>query len=201
MVLGGTACARTGIWFERIITTIECMVARSGDGADSVALVCTVIACEPCTEITRVTGGACAPTGTSGGGTITTRDRVGSGVATAVLAVTCIVCAFSSVGMAHAGTECGPIGICGAKTTTTTVSMEGRSGVGAGSGGLESTGIGCERSIATTRAIGDVCALTGTCGSATITTSQHAGSGAVTGVFTVICIACESSGDGLVLDG
>jgi len=155
------------------------MVVLDGPGADSVALVCIGTACERCTGITRVAGGACDLTGICTGATITTRGRVGSGVASVGLAVTCTAIVFSSDGMVHAGTECVAIGICGAETITTTASMAGHSGVGAASGELEFTGIDCEHFTATTRAIGVVCARIGTCGSATITTSRAVGSGAI----------------------
>jgi len=68
----GTCGARTG-------SIIVSMAEPIGDGDDSGALVCTFIACEPCTEITRDTGGACDPTGICGGAIITTSDPVGSG--------------------------------------------------------------------------------------------------------------------------
>jgi len=79
------------------------MVDTDGRGVDSGALVCTCIACAPCTAIIRVAGVVCVPTGTSGDATIITSGPVGSGADGDELGVICIACAHINVGLDHAG--------------------------------------------------------------------------------------------------
>lgn len=87
-------------------------------------------------------------------------------------------------------------GTCGGEITTTIVSTAAHSGDGADSDELVCTGIDCVPCTATTRVVGDVCARTGTSGSATTTTSLVVGSGAASGESVGICTVGAFSRDG-----
>jgi len=89
----------------------------------------------------------------------------------------CTVSVPCAVGMGHAGTMSARIGICGAATITTIISMGATSGFGVHTDALVSTGTDCELCTGTTKDTGVVCDLTGTCGDATTTTSGLDGSG------------------------
>jgi hypothetical protein len=177
MVHAGTMYVVIGTCGVATITIIICTVGTGGPGADSGALVSTSTGCEHFTGITKVTGVVCEPTGTCGGGTITTSRTDGSGAGTVVLDVTCIACASYAGGTVIAGTTFVRIGICGARTITITTCMVGPNGVGVGSGALVCTCTACEPCTATTKGTGAVSARTGICGDATTTTSELAGSG------------------------
>jgi len=99
----GYAFEHIGTCTVAITTTIICMVATSGDGAGSGALVCICTACAPCTATTKAIGVVCVHTGTCGDVTIITNDLVGSGDDGSELAVICTGFVPTSAGLAHAG--------------------------------------------------------------------------------------------------
>jgi len=74
-------------------------------------------------------------------------------------------------------------------------------GVGADSGASVCICTGCAPCTAITKATGVACALTGTCGVATIITSDLDGSGADGVALVDTCTACESCVVGLVPAG
>jgi len=103
--------------------------------------------------------------------------------------------------MVHGGFLFVGTGSCIAEIITTTHTTVGHSGGGVDSAEWATTSIDCEPSIGTTRVIGARSDRTGTCGVATSTTSQTAGSGEGIVVLAVICTACASCAGGMVHDG
>jgi len=192
---------RIGICTAATTTTITCMVATSGGGAGSGALVCIYTVCALYIATTKAIGVVFAPTGTCGVATIITDDLVGSGAGLDALAGIYTACASCGVGPVQNGCEFGRIGTCGVAITTIITCMAATVGHGAGSGALVCTSTVFARSTEIIKAIGVACALTGTCGAATTTTEGLAGSGADGVGSTATCIGCAFSGAGLVLAG
>jgi len=201
MVVGGTTCAVIGTCGGRITTTTTCMDATAGLGVVIAVLVSTSTDCEPCTETTRVTGDACALTGTCGDATITTDALAGFGAGTDVLVDIYTACASCGAGMARAGTTCAATGTCGDEITTTITCMAGTSGYGDDSGALVCISIDCAPCTETIRAIGVACVPIGTCGEEIITTAGHAGSGDDTDALDDIYTVCAFCGGGMVPNG
>jgi len=201
MVLDGILSAHTGICGAAIITTIICMDVTAGHGVAIIALVCTCIACAPCTETTRATGVVCVPTGTCGVGIITTDDLAGSGVAIDEWAVICIDCEYCDAGMVLGGTMCAATGTFGDAITTTIISMAGRNGAGDGSGASVCTCTDSECCTGITKGTGAASALTGTCGDETTTTRGRSGLGAATDALGGTSTDSASSSDGMEVGG
>lgn len=153
-------------------------------------------------ETIRAAGVACDPTGISGGEIITTNGLVGSGPTnTSELVGTGTGTLSTVAGLAPVGSGFAATGVCIAAMHTITGIMVVSSGVGADSDELASTDIVCERSTATTRATGDECVPTGTCGSVAITTANHVGAGELIEESVTTCIGSVSSAAGQVLAG
>jgi len=201
MEAGGTRFGVTGICGVAITTIIVSTDAPSGDGDVSDALAIINTGFERCTAIIRATGVEFVPIGTFGDEIDIISDLVGSGVAHVELAATCTVYAFCVGGQVPDGRMSGPTGISGVETITTTICMAVTDGNGDATAALACTSTACAPCTATIRATGVVCAPIGTCGVATITIGDLAGSGADGAELVDICTACASCGAGLVLAG
>ena len=136
----------------------------AGLGADTIGLACICIDCAPSIATTKAIGGEFDRTGISGAGTITIGVQSGSGGSTAKLDDISTGAAFCAAGTAADGCMSEVTGTSTDGIITTTTSMDATNGSGVASAGLVSTCIAYARCIATTKAIGDVCGPTGTCG-------------------------------------
>jgi len=199
MVLVGTMSDPIGTCIVAITTIIICMADTSGPGVDTSALASICIVCAPCTVITKVIGAGFALTGTCGARTSTSSVLAGfGGTNTGKLGVICTGFACCGAGMAVDGTMSDPIGTCGGGTITITTSMVEHAGRGDVTVASVSISIDCALSIATTRDIGAVCALTGISTAATTTTNVLVGSGPTTTArLGATDIACESTSVGM----